>query len=148
MIKHEFGMEVNESWTQSWLGLDSELDFRSALSQVSCPSIRVFLIPQSSWVPLEVGYNMAPVIYNLHQKEGWSRMRQRRSQTTRWSQQSLASPQELWDICVPSELSLSEPKRLDLSPPLWSVTGHGLSPRVLGWGSLQLRQIFQGLTAD
>lgn len=47
--------------------------FQVSSSQASSPP-REFLIPQSSWLPSQVGCNMAPVTYNLQHKEGWSRL--------------------------------------------------------------------------
>lgn len=51
---------------------------RFQVSYAQASSTRAFLIPQSSWLPWQVGYNMVPIICNLQHEEGWSRMRKKK----------------------------------------------------------------------
>lgn len=107
------------SWNRVEWPMDTELytvlGFRSPMHKP--------VLLEHFWFPRAHGYHGRLVItwYQLsvtsntkRDGAGWGR---KRSQTMMWGQHQLASPQDLWSIYVPSELSLNGSKGLHWSAP-------------------------------
>lgn len=105
------------------------LDFRSRPSQTSSFPTRTSLIPQCSWVPSQVEFNMAPVTYLYTPDVEWDGEER---EVKLWCETNKA-----WSTHRSSGASMAHQSYLQMDqndsaflPPLWSVIGCGLCSRV------------------